>query len=304
MVSMMKVSAVLLCLLLCEGCLVMGWLYDDPQSSDGSDLMARSAWAEQLSLSLLPSYSPDHQVDPNMCVQLLHEFANNSADLSNCLASMAWPVRVCQHCYQEYAQIKATMNKIGSPLQNSSTLSCATTLLRSDRVHVIVALNDFFDDVWIDSKCASCLEVNNTGVLNSTAKFMKLFDELMQCFNSTKEPTVPGQHGNFSKVCQICNDSYRSLNELYTKLEHDHCLCIDLEDAMNSTRGLWSGIFNCSLPCTDTVPVIAVSAFILFLPVVFYLSSFLHSEQKKRKLILPKRLKSNANMAHIQDKSN
>lgn len=298
---MRVVSALITCLLLCHGCVGMEWLLDDP-----SDLMTRSVWAQELALSLLSPYSvsPDHQVDPNLCIQLLREFANNSAELSNCLAGMAWPVRVCQHCYKEYARIKATMTKIGSPFQNSSSLSCATTLLRSDRVHIIVALNDFFDDVWADSKCASCLEVNNTGVLNSTATFMNLFDELMECFNTTKGQMSPGQQGNFTKVCQICNDSYRSLNDLYTKLEHENYLCIDLEDAMNSTRSLWSGTFNCSLPCTDTVPVIAVSAFILFLPAVFYLSTFLHSEQKKRKLIMPKRLKSTANMVHVQDKGN
>lgn len=302
---MMNVSGALtICLLVCAACLGMGW-QSDPQSLDDS-LMGRSVWAEQLSLSLLPPYSvsPDHQVDPNVCTQLLHEFANNSAELSNCLASMAWPVRVCQHCYKEYAQLKATMDKIGSPIQNTSTVSCATTLLRSDRVHVIVALNDFFDEVWTDSNCASCLEKNYTAVLSSTADFMTLFDNLTQCFNSSKEPVALEQHGNISKVCQFCNAGYKSLNEMYTKLEHDKHLCIDLEDAMNSTRSLWSGVFNCTVPCTDTVPVIAVSAFILFLPVVFYLSSFLHSEQKKRKLIFPKRLKSNANVAHVQDKTN
>lgn len=57
---------------------------------------------------------------------------------------------------------------------------------------------------------------------------------------------------------------------------------------MNITRKLWSRTFNCSVTCSDTVSVVAVSVFILFLPVVFYLSSFLHSEQKKRKLILRK----------------
>ncbi|XP_018409027.1 PREDICTED: osteopetrosis-associated transmembrane protein 1 [Nanorana parkeri] len=301
---MMNVSGALsVCLLVCAACLGMGWQSVDPQSLDDS-LMARSVWAEQLSLSLLPPYSlsPDHQLDPNVCIQLLHEFANNSADLSNCLASMAWPVRVCQHCYKEYAQLQDTWKTIRKPVQNTSTLTCATTLLRSDRVHVIVALYDFFEEVWTDSKCERC--VNDTVVLDSTVEFMKLFDELMECFNSTEGPAVPGQHGNLSKVCQICNGSYKSLNDKYTELEHGDGLCIDLEDAMNSTRSLWSGVFNCTLPCTDTVPVIAVSAFILFLPVVFYLSSFLHSEQKKRKLIFPKRLKSNANLAHIQDKTN
>lgn len=115
----MSVSALIISfLLLCEFSMGRGSLVDDLQSSDTSDLMARSVWAEQLSLSLLPSYSsPDHQIDPNMCVQLLREFANNSADLSSCLAGMAWPVRVCQYCYKEYEQLKATMGKITSPLQ-------------------------------------------------------------------------------------------------------------------------------------------------------------------------------------------
>lgn len=96
----------------------------------------------------------------------------------------------------------------------------------------------------------------------------------------------------------------QKMNELENKAESGTHLCIDVEDAMNITRKLWSRTFNCSVPCSDTVPVIAVSVFILFLPVVFYLSSFLHSEQKKRKLILPKRLKSSTSFANIQENSN
>lgn len=96
----------------------------------------------------------------------------------------------------------------------------------------------------------------------------------------------------------------KKLNEHENKAEPGTHLCIDVEDAMNITRKLWSRTFNCSVPCSDTVPVIAVSVFILFLPIVFYLSSFLHSEQKKRKLILPKRLKSSTSFANIQENSN
>ncbi|KAM9316632.1 osteopetrosis-associated transmembrane protein 1 [Gastrophryne carolinensis] len=291
----------LVCLLLCGECLATDWPPDEPLSAE---LLHRSLWAQQLSLSLLPDYSllPGPHVDPNVCLLLLQQFANASAQLSQCLGNKAWPVRVCQHCYHEYSQLKGAISRIGSPVQNT-TLSCATTLLHSDRLHVVIMLNDFFDDVWTEAKCASCLDKNNTGVLNSTADFMQLFHELNECFNRTmQEPPVLMENGNFSSVCTNCNDSYRSLNDRYTVLQHTNALCIDLEDAMNNTRRLWSKTFNCTLPCTDTVPVIAVTAFILFLPVVFYLSSFLHSEQKKRKLILPKRFNSNANMAHIQDK--
>lgn len=119
---------------------------------------------------------------------------------------------------------------------------------------------------------------------------------------------------NYSEVCKNCREAYKTLSSLYSemqkmnelenKAEPGTHLCIDVEDAMNITRKLWSRTFNCSVPCSDTVPVIAVSVFILFLPVVFYLSSFLHSEQKKRKLILPKRLKSSTSFANIQENSN
>ncbi|KAM3929879.1 osteopetrosis-associated transmembrane protein 1 [Leptodactylus fuscus] len=294
------------CLVLAGVCMGTEWLLEDTPMAADADLMARALWAEQLSLSLLPAYSlaPDPTPDPSQCTPLLHEFANISATLSNCLVSMARPVRLCQHCYKEYAQLKATMSKIGNPIQNS-TVSCSTILLRSDRVQVIVTLNDFFDDLWSDSKCQNCLQNNSSGISNNTSKFMDAFDSLIQCFNNTmREPPISTEQGNFSRVCQNCNDSYRHLNNLYNEFEHTNALCIDLEDIMNSTRKLWSKTFNCTLPCTDTVPVIAVSAFILFLPVVFYLSSFLHSEQKKRKLILPKRFKSSASVANIQDKSN
>ncbi|XP_069830908.1 osteopetrosis-associated transmembrane protein 1 [Dendropsophus ebraccatus] len=297
----------LVLLVLAGLCVGTEWQLDDPQGEAGdSDLIPKALWAEQLSLSLLPAYSlaSAPSLDPTQCLPLLHEFANSSATLSSCLVSMARPVRLCQHCYKEYVQLKATMDKIGRPLQNS-TVSCSTILLQSDRVQVIVELSDFFDDLWSNSKCENCLQKNSTGVLNSTSEFMEAFDSLIQCFNSTmKEPPAPSQQGNFSRVCQNCNGSYRHLNNLYNNMEHSNALCIDIEDVMNSTRTLWSKTFNCTLPCTDTVPVIAVSAFILFLPVVFYLSSFLHSEQKKRKLILPKRFKSNANVANLPDKHN
>ncbi|KAM4042378.1 osteopetrosis-associated transmembrane protein 1 isoform 1-T3 [Anomaloglossus baeobatrachus] len=295
---MMYVAA---CMLMAGVCMGTDWTFDAE-----SELIPRAQWAEQLSLALLPAYSlaPDPTPDLSQCVQLLEEFANNSATLSNCLVSMARPVRLCQHCYKEYAQLKATMSKIGNPIIQNSTVTCSTILLRSDRVQVIVELNDFFDKLWSDSKCDNCLEKNGTGVSHNTSEFMNSFDSLIQCFNNTmKEPPISSE-GNISRVCQICNETYQRLNTMYNGLEKKTGLCIDLEDAMNSTRKLWSKTFNCTLPCTDTVPVIAVSAFILFLPIVFYLSSFLHSEQKKRKLILPKRFKSAASVANIQDKRN
>ncbi|XP_075453683.1 osteopetrosis-associated transmembrane protein 1 isoform X2 [Ascaphus truei] len=290
-------GSMVLRLLLCGVCLGADWPLDNSDAPVG--FVPRSLWAEELSLSLLPSYSlaPDLSQDPAICARLLVDYANSSAALSGCLVRRARPVRLCQGCYLEYVQLRAIMKSIADPLQNK-TLSCETSLLQSDRVQVVVILNDFFEQTWTDSKCMMCLQNDSRDLLNSTIEFMNLFDELNDCFEKNMQPAGQLQQGNNPGICKNCSEGYKKLNVLYSKLEHEKVLCIDLEDAMNSTRRLWSKTFNCTVPCKDTVPVIAVSAFILFLPIVFYLSSFLHSEQKKRKLILPKRIKSNAN---IQD---
>ncbi|CAH2252298.1 osteopetrosis-associated transmembrane 1 [Pelobates cultripes] len=304
-------GCIVLCFLLSCVWLVSSWSSSNVDGVGGSDLLPKSLWAEELSLSLLPSYysSPDLSKDPDVCIQLLHEFANSSAALSGCLVKYARPVRICQGCHTEYVYLKAVMDKITSqkyPL--NSTYSCALSLLQSDRVHMLVSLNDFFDYTWDDCKCESCLQNNNTEVRDTTIEFMGLYKELNTCFiqnmQNMEDPPFQIPEGNYSKVCQNCNESYRSLNTKYSSLENSKALCIDLEDAMNGTRILWSKTFNCTVPCTDTVPVIAVSAFILFLPFIFYLSTFLHSEQKKLKLVLPKRFASSASLAHIQDLNN
>ncbi|KAM4693206.1 osteopetrosis-associated transmembrane protein 1 [Discoglossus pictus] len=272
----------------------------------GSADLSHSPWAEDLSFSLFPSFSlvTGLSLDPSICSQLLIDFANASAALTGCLVHRARPVRLCQGCYLEYVRVGAIMESIKHPVQNQ-TENCVKSLLQADRVQVLVVLNNFFEETWSTSKCTQCLEQNSTALLNSTIQFMSLFDEVNQCFEKhMQEPSIQTQQGNYSRVCANCSMSYSKLNALYSKLHEAKELCIDLEDAMNSTRILWSKTFNCTLPCTDTVPVIAVSAFIIFLPIVFYLSSFLHSEQRKRKLIFPNRIRTAASGVHIQDKNN
>uniref|UniRef100_A0A8V8TPT2 Osteoclastogenesis associated transmembrane protein 1 n=1 Tax=Homo sapiens TaxID=9606 RepID=A0A8V8TPT2_HUMAN len=144
----------------------------------------------------------------------------------------------------------------------------------------------------------------NTSESQSCARSLLMADRmqivviLSEFFNTT------WQEANCAN-CLTNNSEELSNSTVYFLNLFNHTLtCFEHNLQMNITRKLWSRTFNCSVPCSDTVPVIAVSVFILFLPVVFYLSSFLHSEQKKRKLILPKRLKSSTSFANIQENSN
>ncbi|XP_050828516.1 osteopetrosis-associated transmembrane protein 1 isoform X2 [Serinus canaria] len=234
--------------------------------------------AEELWSAGLPGDLPD--LEPE-CRSLLAAFAEGSAALTGCLARRARPVRLCQGCHGHYRRLLAQYDSIARAVGNSSeSHNCAKSILTSDRLHIVVTLSEFFNETWEAANCANCLKNNSEGLSNSTEEFLDLFNKSLTCF----------EH------------NLQRLNRQGGESAHSAHLCIDVEDAMNITRKLWSRTFNCSLPCSDTVPVIAVSSFILFLPIVFYLSSFLHSKQKKRILILPKRIQSNANLVNIQEK--
>ncbi|XP_007535529.1 osteopetrosis-associated transmembrane protein 1 [Erinaceus europaeus] len=287
------------------------------------DLLSEPRWlqAEDLSLSLLqgggrlapPGLPPDlPELDPE-CRELLLDFSNSSAELTGCLVRSARPVRLCQTCYPLFQQVAHKMDNISRVVGNTSdSHSCARSLLMADRMQVVVILSEFFNSTWEKANCANCLTNTSEELSNSTVYFLSLFNETLTCFENNLQGSMEVR--NYSGVCKNCHETYKSLSNLYSEMQKTNRLqskaesathlCIDVEDAMNITRKLWSRTFNCSVPCSDTVPVVAVSVFILFLPVVFYLSSFLHSEQKKRKLILPKRLKSSTSFANIQENSN
>ncbi|KAJ8275221.1 hypothetical protein COCON_G00098460 [Conger conger] len=203
---------------------------------------------------------------------------------------------ICQNCYIQFGNLKEIYRNISSDQVGPANVSCRDSLLRSDRLMLVFLLYDNLLEIWGWSDCKHCLAVDQHSLTNDTLYYMAILNESLSCFEKHQ------QQGNHSELCKECKPTYKHLNDLYSRMDVNKTLCIDIEDAMNMTRRLWSKNFNCSFPREETVPVIAVSSFMLFLPIIFYLSSFLHSEQKKRKLIHPKRAKSSNSVANIQDK--
>uniref|UniRef100_A0A8C0IC99 Osteoclastogenesis associated transmembrane protein 1 n=1 Tax=Bubo bubo TaxID=30461 RepID=A0A8C0IC99_BUBBB len=223
------------------------------------------------------------------------------------------PVCVCFEASPLVQLLQIFLQSDENDPNSSESHNCAKSILTSDRLQIVVTLSEFFNETWEAANCANCLKNSSEGLSNSTVEFLDLFNKSLTCFeHNLQGQTIYLSPNNYTEVCKNCNETYKKLNDLYNNLQrinrqggesgHSAHLCIDVEDAMNITRKLWSRTFNCSVPCSDTVPVIAVSSFILFLPIVFYLSSFLHSKQKKRILILPKRIQSNASLVNIQEK--
>ncbi|KAM9703779.1 osteopetrosis-associated transmembrane protein 1 isoform 1-T2 [Menidia menidia] len=246
------------------------------------------------SLNLLSSFPEDPAIS-EYCSELLHLFGQRYVTYVNCLVPAARPVKVCQNCYSSYGSLVAIYTNISSDQMSPGNVSCKRSLLRSDRLMLVYQMYSDLEDLWEKSDCSHCITDAYRSLTNDTLFFMTTLNQTLTCFEKYKQ-------GNHTELCKSCKGTYKGLNDLYSRMEKDQTLCIDIEDAMNMTRILWSKGFNCSFPREETVPVIAVSSFMLFLPIIFYLSSFLHSEQKKRKLIHPKRAKSYATLMNIQDK--
>ncbi|MCJ8750052.1 hypothetical protein PDJAM_G00194550 [Pangasius djambal] len=244
------------------------------------------------SLSLSASFPEELEVT-DQCLALLHDFGQRYASLASCLVSNARPVKVCQNCYSGYNSFQEIYTNILNET-GPGNVSCQDILLSSDRLMLLSNLYSGIENIWHSSGCHNCLTKDQKGVSNTTLYFFFRHNQSLTCFEKY-------QQGNQSELCVECRTPYKTLNDLYSKMSNNKSLCIDVEDAMNMTRHLWSKN-NCSLKREDSVPVIAVSSFMLFLPIIFYLSNFLHSEQKKRKLMHPKRAKSNHSLMNIQDK--
>ncbi|TRY99181.1 hypothetical protein DNTS_001979 [Danionella cerebrum] len=246
------------------------------------------------SLSFSSTFPEDLEVN-EYCTELLHIYGQRYVTLANCLVSNARPVKVCQNCYSGFNSLQEIYQNISSDKPGTGNVSCHDSLIRSDRLMLLFSLFSKLEEIWTLAECSHCLIEHQEALSNDTVHFMVTLNQSLSCFTQY-------QQRNYSELCKDCKASYRRLNELYGRMEKNKTLCIDIEDAMNMTRRLWSKNFGCSFPLEETIPVIAVSSFMLFLPIIFYLSSFLHSEQKKRKLIHPNRAKSSSNFMNIQDK--
>ncbi|XP_062857220.1 osteopetrosis-associated transmembrane protein 1 [Trichomycterus rosablanca] len=235
--------------------------------------------------------------DSDYCLNLQDIFGQRYASLVTCLVSNAHPVKLCQNCYIGFNSFLEIYVNISSNQMGPGNVSCQDILMRSDRLMLLYKLYNSLQDIWDSSACVQCLTSNQKNLSITTLDFIEKLNESLTCFKKY-------QQRNHSELCNECKSSYKKLNALYSTMSKNKSLCIDIEDAMNVTRRLWSKNYGCSFPREETVPVIAVSSFMLFLPLIFYLGNYLHSEQKKRKLIHPKRAKSSNSLMNIQDKFN
>ncbi|GAA6228789.1 osteopetrosis-associated transmembrane protein 1 [Lates japonicus] len=192
------------------------------------------------SLSLMASLPEDLEIN-DYCSDLLLIFGQRYVAYVNCLVRAARPVMVCQNCSAGYSSLVDMYTNISSDQVGPGNVSCRDSLLHSDRLMLVFQLYNNLKNLWDSSGCKNCITAGLQSPTNDTLYFMATLHQTTSCFDKY-------QHGNHTELCKNCKNTYKDLNELYSRMEKNQTLCIDIEDAMNMTRKEWSKKFNCSFP--------------------------------------------------------
>ncbi|XP_024257141.1 osteopetrosis-associated transmembrane protein 1 isoform X2 [Oncorhynchus tshawytscha] len=175
------------------------------------------------SLNLFSGFPEDLEVS-DYCVELLAIFGQRYSTYVTCLVSAARPVKVCQNCYGSYDNLMDIYTNISSDQMGPGNVSCRDSLLRSDRLMLVFLLYNNLEDIWTGSECNSCVSLGLHSLTNDTLYFMATLNQSLRCFEKF-------QQGNHSALCKECKATYRGLNELYSRMEKNRTLCIDIEDS-------------------------------------------------------------------------
>ncbi|CAG7829151.1 unnamed protein product, partial [Allacma fusca] len=127
---------------------------------------------------------------------------------------------------------------------------------------------------------------NGTIIPKSTEDAVN-FDVLYQLTKSCFDRYIDS-----NDTCNECKKNYNDFNNFYIEIgEKDgENICLDIVDTMNTTREIWSGVFNCVPSRKNEFWLHIGMAAICVLPLVFYLLAFLLSNVQESNVLHQRRL--------------
>ncbi|XP_026751156.1 osteopetrosis-associated transmembrane protein 1 [Galleria mellonella] len=209
---------------------------------------------------------------PEVCTELLNNFAQSASNFTLCSIKNAWPVTLCKECIDQYVMFKSKYDELLKTVENGT--SCKTIYISHDRLDAVLEYYNGILNVWEKGNCNACYDWSGpVPVLsNDTKHFDKMFKETMNCIATNSTTT------NMSdEVCERCMQSYLQLDLFYRSLSKDSIgldsVCFDIVDSMNTTRSIWSKDLNCcKLRKTPEVIFLVCTGIISFLPILFYVA--------------------------------
>ncbi|KAM3962261.1 osteopetrosis-associated transmembrane protein 1 [Aphomia sociella] len=206
---------------------------------------------------------------PELCRELIEDFALYASNFTMCSIKNARPVRLCRHCINQYVTFYFKYQELLNTVVNGT--SCRIIYISHDRLDVVLEYHDSILNVWNKGNCNACYDWSGSipVVSNDTKHFDKMFNETMNCIASKSNTN------SSEEICERCMQSYLQLDIFYKSLSKDSVgldnVCFDIIDSMNTTRFIWSKDLNCcKLRKTPEVIFLVCTGIISLLPILFY----------------------------------
>lgn len=241
------------------------------------------------------------------CQEKLELFAHAVSNFTLCIVTFARPIRICEVCVEPFQNARIAYDNIAD---ESDEDKCREVLLNADRIQIVAHLHGQVTTLWQDSKCANCfddMDAQPPILKNDTREFCKLATHTHKCLlrsNGTIcPPGVPPDSPSCKHIaCHNCTELYKHLSKFYNDLVSQYTLtelCMDIVDVMNTTRKVWSKDLHCVMHENDTFVLFTIILFVCLFPPVFYLGSYIQSDELKSKIVPQKRLASSRSTAQF-----
>ncbi|KDR23622.1 Osteopetrosis-associated transmembrane protein 1 [Zootermopsis nevadensis] len=229
------------------------------------------------------------------CKNRLECFASSTSNFTQCAIRHARPIRLCERCVGYYMDVLKAHEDI-LKAHDEGGHACKMELVNLDRLQVIEGAFNYVHNLWQRGQCNSCFVANDNGTLtpqlsNITTKFQQLYSDTQNCFNTFYNVTSKKYD---PAICANCTDKYCSLNKYYEALKADTgegIVCMDIVDAMNSTRTKWSKVLGCHIPEPKAEILLIISVVLTSIaPVIFYVAAKRYSGKAESRLLKQRRL--------------
>ena len=223
--------------------------------------------------------SANHLGEASDCWVLVQTFSNTSSQFTMCATRNAKPILLCHHCVREFLTVRAAYRAIES--NHLKGVNCKKLLDGKDRLQILThtwANIGGKHGLWTKGYCDACYTqpLNKHSRLKKvTVDFQKLAAKVEICFRNNPNP---GNQSHPAGACAACRDQYSILNSFYKEnfpsQPHIDGVCIDTLDTLNRTQKLWgTDRYFCNRKIHNDDLVIVVAFFILFSPLMFYLTA-------------------------------
>ena len=223
--------------------------------------------------------SANHLGEASDCWVLVQTFSNTSSQFTMCATRNAKPILLCHHCVREFLTVRAAYRAIES--NHLKGVNCKKLLDGKDRLQILThtwANIGGKHGLWTKGYCDACYTQplnKHSRLRKQTADFQKLAAKVEICFRDNPNP---GNQSHPAGACAACRDQYSILNSFYKEnfpsQPHIDGVCIDTLDTLNRTQKLWgTDRYYCNRKIHNDDLVIVVAFFILFSPLMFYLTA-------------------------------